>query len=164
MKSSLSINIYSFGYHKSGIPQDETGNGGGYVFDCRGLENPGRQSQFLQKTGQDQEVIHFLEKETNVDDFLNNIFSLVFLHAQNYEKRQFKNLMVSFGCTGGQHRSVYCAEKMTQRLKQEGYSVFLTHIDKPDLIHESHHSGSRFWHTTFTLDGIMSKSTGKDRR
>ena len=118
---------------KSGIPQDETGNGGGYVFDCRGLENPGRQSQYQQKTGQDQEVIHFLEKETNVDDFLNYIFSLVLLHAQNYEKRQFKNLMVSFGCTGGQHRSVYCAEKMTQRLKQEGYSVFLTHIDKPDF-------------------------------
>jgi RNase adaptor protein for sRNA GlmZ degradation len=125
----LTITIYSFGYKKSGIPQDETGNGGGYVFDCRCLPNPGREERFKDKTGLDHEVTNYLDNCHGIDDFLHAAFSLIDRHAKNYSDRGFTDLMVAFGCTGGQHRSVYCAEKIATRLERAGYMIKVVHTD-----------------------------------
>lgn len=131
--NELMISIYSFGFHKSGIPEDESGNNGGFVFDCRALPNPGREALFARKTGLDREVIGYLEKENTVHQFLHHALALIKISAKNYRERKFSHLMVSFGCTGGQHRSVYCAEKIAAQLKSMGYHVRLIHIDKPDF-------------------------------
>lgn len=120
-KSPLTVSINSFSY-KNGIPEDRTGHGGGYVFDCRVLHNPGKYKVYKELTGKDQPVIDFFNKEEDINDFLENVFSLVDMTIERYEDRNFTNLMISFGCTGGQHRSVYSAEQLKEHL-QEKYAV-----------------------------------------
>lgn len=120
-KSTLSVSINSFSY-KKGLPEDNSGHGGGYIFDCRAIHNPGRYDEFKDYTGKDKPVIEFFEKEPEMHEFLNHVFAMVDMSVEKYEERNFTRLMVSFGCTGGQHRSVYCAERLAVHLKQK-YSV-----------------------------------------
>jgi len=107
---SLHIDIFSFSF-KRGIPYDSSGHGGGYVFDCRGLDNPGRLEIFKKQTGNERAVIEFLEKQPTVDIFFSAIKTLITLHIDNYLERGFNHLSINFGCTGGQHRSVFMANK-----------------------------------------------------
>ncbi|RPI14710.1 MAG: hypothetical protein EHM58_15800 [Ignavibacteriae bacterium] len=115
----LKIRIYSFSYKKSGIPKDDTSNGGGFVFDCRYIENPGRNPAFAMLCGKDKEIIEFLNPQEQMMDFLVNVYNIVDHAVENYLMRDFTDLMVSFGCTGGQHRSVYSAEKLKQHLEKK---------------------------------------------
>ena len=114
----LQVKIYSFAY-KKGIPADTTGNGGGYVFDCRSVNNPGKYEYYRQFNGMDAEVIKFLEDDGEVLAFLESVYKLVDAHVQRFIERKFTNLQVCFGCTGGQHRSVYCAEHLASHLAQK---------------------------------------------
>lgn len=114
----LEVRIYSFAY-KKGIPNDATGNGGGYVFDCRAINNPGKYEHYKHFTGLDKEVITFLEDDGGVFKFLDNVYSLVDSHVERFIQRKFSHLMVGFGCTGGQHRSVYCAEHLAEHLHKK---------------------------------------------
>jgi aminoglycoside/choline kinase family phosphotransferase len=123
-KSTLTVSINSFSY-KHGIPDDPSGHGGGYVFDCRFITNPGKQEIYRDLTGKDKPVIDFLSQQPDVSEFLTSAFSLVDMSVDTYEERQFTHLMVSFGCTGGQHRSVYCAERLAEHLR-ESQSVQVT--------------------------------------
>ena len=116
-EKKLKIKISSFSYIKGGIPVDGSGNGGGFVFDCRILPNPGREEKFRNQTGLDQEVIDYLKAKPEVNEFLSNVQLIVKQGVENYLYRGFTDLMVSFGCTGGQHRSVYCASMLTEWLK-----------------------------------------------
>ncbi len=111
----LELKVYSFSY-KKGIPEDLSGNGGGYVFDCRSTHNPGRYEPYKKLTGMDAEVIKFLEDDGEILEFLKNVYPLVENHVETYKRRGFTHLMVSFGCTGGQHRSVYCAEHLARHI------------------------------------------------
>jgi aminoglycoside/choline kinase family phosphotransferase len=113
---SFTVTISSFSY-KNGIPQDNTGNGGGFVFDCRYLNNPGRYNEYKDLNGKDEQVIHFLEKESAVNDFFNHTLHLVEQAIGVYMKRGFTSLSVSYGCTGGQHRSVYMTERLAANIK-----------------------------------------------
>ncbi len=112
----LTVRILSFSFHR-GVPQDDSGHGGGFVFDARGLPNPGREERFKTMTGRDAEVAEYLVQHDSVRQFLNNAAALVDASVDNYQQRGFKNLMVSFGCTGGQHRSVYLAEALAKHLR-----------------------------------------------
>ena len=114
----LQVDIISFSFRK-GIPEDPGGNGGGYVFDCRSVNNPGRFEYYRQFTGMDPEVIRFLEEDGEVTEFLEHAHALVATHVRRYMERRFTRLQVCFGCTGGQHRSVYCAERLAARLSRE---------------------------------------------
>jgi aminoglycoside/choline kinase family phosphotransferase len=132
---NMLVRIYSFSFHHE-MPADETGNGGGFVFDARALPNPGREEQFRHLSGKDPEVIAYLLLQPSVHQFLSNVFSLVNLNVATYQRRGFKNLMVSFGCTGGQHRSVFLAEKLADHLRgKTGVEVAVRHIalEKMDL-------------------------------
>jgi len=120
----LRVSINSFSYKRS-IPIDFTGNGGGFVFDSRAIPNPGRIEEFKKLTGKDEKVIWFLDNDENAKKFLKNTFEIIDQTIAKYLERNFKNLMVNFGCTGGQHRSVYCAEKLSQHLK-ENFNVDVT--------------------------------------
>ena len=123
----LQVTVCSFAY-KKGIPNDSSGNGGGYVFDCRGLENPGQFEHFRHFTGEDQEVIRFMEEDGGVKGFLEHAYMLMDTHVQRYIERKFNHLMCCFGCTGGQHRSVYCARHMADYLaKKYDIRVHLYH-------------------------------------
>ncbi len=126
-KQRLHISLYSFGFHKSGIPADPYGHGGGFVFDCRFLYNPGRELRFQDKTGLDAKVIQRLEESPQMSLFLKSSCNLIVAAAENYIDRGFEHLMVSFGCTGGQHRSVFCAERIAACLRKHGYYVTVHH-------------------------------------
>lgn len=118
---TLEVKVSSFSF-KKGVPADDSGNGGGYVFDCRGFDNPGRYEEYRNLTGRDTEVIKFLEGTSGVASFLDHVRGLVDSHIEEFIRRGFTHLEICFGCTGGQHRSVYCAEK-TARHIIEKYNV-----------------------------------------
>lgn len=117
-KTPLTIKICSFSYRK-GIPEDASGNGGGFVFDCRGIDNPGRHEQYKEIHGRDKAVMEYLERQTRIQDFLNSVFDIVDISVEEYIKRDFDNLCVNFGCTGGQHRSVYAADALARHLRNK---------------------------------------------
>jgi len=126
----LIVYINSFSYRKS-IPPDNSDNGGGFVFDCRAILNPGRLDQFKSQTGRDKEVKDFLEQKTKMPEYLNSVFDLVDISVEEYILRGFKSLMVNFGCTGGQHRSVYAADSLARHLKNKfGVRIELRHIEQ----------------------------------
>ena len=114
----LNISINSFSYRR-GIPADDSANGGGFVFDCRSVHNPGRYEEYKTLTGKDAAVQKFFKQESEMDDYLKDVFSLVDRSIEKYLERGFTSLMVNFGCTGGQHRSVYAAEKLYAHLKEK---------------------------------------------
>ncbi len=132
--NKLVLRIFSFSFHQNSVPKDETGHGGGFVFDARGLPNPGREARFKYLTGKDISVIEYLKKYPAVDKFLADATSMVEPSVSNYQERGFKNLMVSFGCTGGQHRSVYLAEAMAAHFRETpGVEVELKHLQLEKL-------------------------------
>jgi RNase adaptor protein for sRNA GlmZ degradation len=129
-QTPLIIHINSFSY-KKGIPPDVSGNGGGFVFDCRGLLNPGRFEEYKKLTGRDKSVQDFLEQRTKMADFLNSIYTIVDISVEDYIKRGFKDLQVSFGCTGGQHRSVFAADSLARHLKNKfKVKIELNHVEQ----------------------------------
>lgn len=131
----LHIDIHSFSYKKKGYPQDETGNGGGFCFDCRGILNPGRVEEYKTQTGKDQPVQEYLETKTKMPQFLEGVKAVISITIEDYLDRGFDNLQINFGCTGGQHRSVYSAEKIAQFVKEKypQAKVSLTHDEQPQL-------------------------------
>ncbi len=128
----LEVKVYSFSY-KKGLPDDPSGNGGGYVFDCRSIHNPGRYEPYKKLTGRDEAVIRFLEDDGEIQGFMEHVHGVVDPHVETYERRGFTSLMVGFGCTGGQHRSVYCAEHLARHLAARYPSV------RVRLIHREQH-------------------------
>ena len=129
-KRSLEVKIISFAY-KKGIPNDPSGNGGGFVFDCRAINNPGKYERYSAFNGLDEPVISFLEKESEITTFLNHVYMLVDASVKRYLDRGFTHLMVCFGCTGGQHRSVYCARHLAEHLhKKFGIKISLIHREQ----------------------------------
>ena len=125
---TLGVRVFSFSFHR-GMPVDDTGHGGGFIFDCRGLPNPGREERFKSLTGKDAAVMEYLNREESVHQFLANAVALVDASVNAYQGRGFKHLMVSFGCTGGQHRSVFMAEQMARHLRSKGgVDVALRHL------------------------------------
>ncbi len=126
----LTVRISSFSY-KKGIPHDPSGNGGGFVFDCRAIHNPGRYPEYKHLTGKDQQVIEFLEQKSTIASFMNAVTTLVSQSVEVYLSRGFTHLSVNFGCTGGQHRSVYAAEKLAQYLRNNyPVTVVLQHVEQ----------------------------------
>ena len=111
----LTVTVCSFSFRK-GIPEDTSGNGGGYVFDCRSVHNPGKYERFKQLTGLDAPVIEFLEEDGEILRFLDHVYALVDAHVERFLERGFTHLQVSFGCTGGQHRSAYSAQHLAEHL------------------------------------------------
>lgn len=136
----LHIDIHSFSYKKGGIPKDNTGNGGGFTFDCRGILNPGRIEEYKIQTGNDTGVQEYLETQTEMPQFLELVQNIVSINIDNYLSREFENLQINFGCTGGQHRSVYCAIK-TAHFIQKKYGnlveISLHHDEQHQLNHQS---------------------------
>jgi len=126
----LVVRIFSFSFHRGGLPKDESGHGGGFVFDTRSLPNPGREERFKPLTGKDAPVAEYLNRQESVHQFLAGVMSLVDASVSNYQGRGFNSLMVSFGCTGGQHRSVYLAEQLARRLRERnGLEVVVRHLE-----------------------------------
>jgi RNase adapter protein RapZ len=126
-RTPLVVKIGSFSY-KKGLPADNSGNGGGFIFDCRGIDNPGRHEQYKTVHGRDKPVMDYLERQTRMQDFLNSVFDIVDISVEEYIRRGFTSLSVGFGCTGGQHRSVYAADALARHLKNK-YKVAI------DLFH-----------------------------
>lgn len=126
----LVVRVFSFSY-KKGIPEDTSGNGGGYVFDCRSTHNPGRYEPYKLLTGLDEPVIRFLEDDGEILAFLDSVYELADVHVSRYLSRGFTNLMFSFGCTGGQHRSVYCAQHLAEHIHRKfGVEVHVCHREQ----------------------------------
>lgn len=126
---ALTVRVFSFSFHRE-MPADESGNGGGFIFDARSLPNPGREEQFRQLTGKDRPVIDYLNRQDSVHAYLDHVLALVDSSVTNYQSRGFRSLMVSFGCTGGQHRSVFLAEQMARHLRDRGgMDVVLHHVE-----------------------------------
>ncbi len=126
----LVVRVLSFSY-KKGLPEDPSGNGGGYVFDCRSTHNPGRYEPYKQLTGLDAPVIKFLEDDGEILAFLSHIYTLADTHVARYIERGFTSLMFCFGCTGGQHRSVYSAQHLAEHLSHKfGIEVQLCHREQ----------------------------------
>jgi aminoglycoside/choline kinase family phosphotransferase len=143
--AKITVRVISFSFHR-GWPEDETGNGGGFVFDARSIPNPGREEQFKHLTGRDAPVIDYLSRQESVRQFLANAISLVDASVGNYQIRGFKDLMVCFGCTGGQHRSVYLAEALARHLRgKKGVEVLLWHreLESPARNGEGKTGGER---------------------
>ncbi|MGN6532723.1 MAG: RapZ C-terminal domain-containing protein [Ginsengibacter sp.] len=131
----LVVTINSFSYLKTGYPKEKSRNGGGFVFDCRGMMNPGRFEEFKMLTGRDKPVIDFLEQQTEMPQFLNGVYNIVDISVEDYIKRNFESLTVSFGCTGGQHRSVYAADSLARYLRNKfKVKIDLNHLEQN--IHE----------------------------
>ena len=129
-KGPLVVRVFSFSF-KKGIPEDTSGNGGGYVFDCRSTHNPGRYEPYKKITGLDEPVIRFLEDDGEILDFLKPVYKLADHHVERYMQRGFTDLMFSFGCTGGQHRSVYSAQHLAEHLNEKyGIEVHITHREQ----------------------------------
>jgi aminoglycoside/choline kinase family phosphotransferase len=125
--NTLTVRVFSFSFHQ-GIPKDDSGNGGGFVFDARSIPNPGREERFKELTGKDAPVIEYLNQLESVHQYLANVMSLVDSTIASYQRRGFKHLMVSFGCTGGQHRSVFFAEQLAKHLQnRNGLDVMVRH-------------------------------------
>ena len=132
-RENLTVRVFSFSFHH-GLPKDGTGHGGGFVFDARSLPNPGREERYQSLTGKDAPVIEYLNREETVHQYLASVLSLVDASVSNYQQRGFQNLMVSFGCTGGQHRSVYLAEQLAKRLRgRTGVEVIVRHLELENL-------------------------------
>lgn len=130
-ETPLTVKINSFSFIKRGYPSDESGNGGGFVFDCRSILNPGRIDEYKTQTGRDKPVIDFLEQRTLMSEFLNNAYNIVDIAVEDYMRRGFESLMINFGCTGGQHRSVYAAEQMARHLRNKyGVRIILNHLEQ----------------------------------
>jgi RNase adapter protein RapZ len=144
----LVVKICSFSYRK-GIPPDNSGNGGGFVFDCRGIDNPGRHDEFKEIHGRDRPVMDYLERQTKMQDFLNSVFDIVDITVEEYIKRGFTNLAVNFGCTGGQHRSVYAADALARHLRNK-YKV---NIDLCHVIQEE-----KEWKNPLVKKGVEDRS------
>jgi aminoglycoside/choline kinase family phosphotransferase len=131
--NGLTVRIFSFSFHQ-GLPRDDSGNGGGFVFDGRSLPNPGREERFKKLTGRDGPVIDYLDGQQSVHQFMTSAQTLVDSSISSYQDRGFQNLMVSFGCTGGQHRSVYLAERLARNLRERnGLQVVLRHLGLENL-------------------------------
>ncbi len=131
-EAPLKVHVYSFSY-KKGIPADVTGHGGGFVFDCRGILNPGRFEEYKTITGKDAAVKEFLETKTLMPQFLEHVFATVDISVDDYVRRGFDHLTVSFGCTGGQHRSVYAAEALVQHLRDKyGFEATILHLEQEE--------------------------------
>lgn len=131
-KTPLTVKIKSFSY-RNGVPIDDSGNGGGFIFDCRGILNPGRIQNMKTQTGRDKEVKDFLEQQTKMTEFLNSAFDIVDISVEDYIKRDFESLSICFGCTGGQHRSVYAADALARHLKNK----FKVKIELQHLIQDA---------------------------
>ncbi len=126
----LTVKVISFSYRK-GIPEDTSGNGGGYVFDCRYVHNPGRYDEYKPLTGLDKPVIDFLENDGEITEFLTHVYALTDSHVKRYLERGFTSLMICFGCTGGQHRSVYSAQHTAEHIHGKfGVRVELIHREQ----------------------------------
>ena len=129
-ETPLVVKVHSFSFRK-GIPPDPSENGGGYVFDCRAILNPGRLDPYKKLTGRDKPVKDFLEQQTKMPEFLNSVFDIVDISVEDYIRRGFASLMVNFGCTGGQHRSVYAADAVARHLRNKfNVTVELLHIEQ----------------------------------
>ena len=149
---NLVVRIFSFSFHRE-APKDESGNGGGFVFDGRSLPNPGREEHFKPLTGKDRPVIDYLNQQDSVHQFMASVMSLVDASVTNYQSRGFKSLMVSFGCTGGQHRSVYLAEQLAKRLRgRNGIEVVVRHLELEKMANEGDGVGSRAGHAATAAD------------
>lgn len=134
-KKQLTVRVLSFAY-KKGIPNDPSGNGGGYVFDCRAINNPGKYERYKPFTGLDANVIRFLEEDGEIIEYLDHCYALTDSSVKRYIERGFTNLMIAFGCTGGQHRSVYCAQHMAEHIAQK-FNVRVELVHREQNIEQS---------------------------
>jgi hypothetical protein len=134
-KTPLIVRINSFSYIRNGYPEDPTKNGGGFVFDCRGILNPGRIEAYKKQSGLDKPVKTFLEEQTKMPEFLNSIYQIVDIAVENYLSRDFESLEINFGCTGGQHRSVYAAEAVNRHLKNKfSVKTEINHLNREQWV------------------------------
>ncbi|MCB0317345.1 MAG: hypothetical protein KDD56_01215 [Bdellovibrionales bacterium] len=131
----LEVLIFSFSYKKSTLPFNESEHGGGFVFDCRCIPNPGREEKFKERTGKDADVKDFLMNQSEANEFFDNVKKIAEQACSKYLDRGFDQLMFCFGCTGGQHRSVYFAEKLADLLdRNEDIKVILKHCELPKIM------------------------------
>ena len=151
--AKLALRILSFSFHQSSPPSDESGHGGGFVFDARGLPNPGREERFKTLTGRDAAVIDYLSSQASVREFLASATSMVEASVKNYQGRGFNSLMVGFGCTGGRHRSVYLAEALARHFRgRQGLDVVVRHVEMEKLGDEGNDSSRRAGHAVASAD------------